>query len=325
MGWNGADLVSDFSAELGDTSTNFKAKVLRWINDGLRDIATSHQWPFLREKGKVILTAGQELHSIVLAAPAAPSASATAGGSLTDGSSYRVLVTFIEGQSGVESKAGESSAAVTVSGANLTLSLSSIPVSTSTLVTARKIYLSKDGGEFKLSQTIANNTATTATIAADSTSAFRAPDYNAIFMIDGDFYIEDDRVLDGYTIQRLRFETNGTITSGTPSVWAPVNEEEIIVYPKPSAATTLSFFYFKLPMPVFDSSESVPQMPAWMYDDLYNYVIWRGYAYRDRAGKESKQINYKDGLRLTISRKGMPVKRSGRVRSVTGDSDGYAT
>jgi hypothetical protein len=50
--------------------------------------------------------------------------------------------------------------------------------------------------------------------------------------------------------------------------------------------------------------------------------MWRGYEFRDRAGKESKQINYEQGLRITISRKGKPLKKSGRIRSVTPNSDG---
>jgi len=323
MGWNGADLVSDFSAELGDTSTSFQTKVLRWINDGIRDIATSHNWHFLREKGKVILASGQDSHLIPLTAPSAPTLAALAGGSLTASSVYKVIITFYEGTAEVESKAGTASASITPTGANLSITVSTIPVSASTLVTARKVYLSKDGGAYKYYSTISNNTATTTTITVDTTSTITPPDYDAIHMIDGDFWLADDRMLEGYTAQRLKFETNGTVSNGTPSIWAPINEEEILVYPRPSSATTADFYYFKLPAQVFNDSDSQPQIPAWLFDDLYNYVVWRGYAYRDRDGKESKQINYKQGLRETISRKGMPVKKSGRIRCVTGDSDGY--
>jgi hypothetical protein len=63
-------------------------------------------------------------------------------------------------------------------------------------------------------------------------------------------------------------------------------------------------------------------MPSWLYEDVRRYVMWRGYEFRDRAGKESKQINYEQGLRITISRKGKPLKKSGRIRSVTPNSDG---
>jgi hypothetical protein len=85
----------------------------------------------------------------------------------------------------------------------------------------------------------------------------------------------------------------------------------------------VSFYYFKLPAKVFGTSTSVPQMPSWIYETLKSYVIWRGYEYRDRAGKESKALNYKENLSVLVSRKGKPIKRSGRVRVVTPDSDGF--
>jgi hypothetical protein len=323
MGWNGADLLSDFSAELGDTSTAFQTKVLRWINDGIREISTSHNWHFLREKGKVILASGQDTHSIILTTPSAPTLAALAGGSLEDGGSYKVLVTFYESVAKVESRAGTASAAIVPTGANLSITANSVPVSASTLVTSRRIYVSKDGAAYFYYGEIANNTATTATITAETSSTVQAPDFDAIHMIDGDFWLEDDRILEGYTVQRLRFETNGAVSDGTPSIWAPVNEHEIVVYPKPTSNTTASFYYFKLPAQVFNSSDSQPQIPAWLFDTLYSYVIWRGYAYRDRDGKESKKINYIESLGDMISRKGKPVKKSGRVRGVTPDSDGF--
>lgn len=323
MAWNGADLVSDFSSELGDTSSAFQTKVLRWINEGIRDISTSFNWPFLREKGKAILASGQDTHTIVLSEPTAPTLAALAGGSLAL-VPYQVLITYYESESQVESKAGTASSAITPAGGNLSITVSAIPVSASTLVTARRVYLSKNGGAYYLYSTIANNTATTTTITTDTTDTTEPPDQHAIGRIDGDFFISGDRVIQGYTIQRLRFETNGATSSGTPNYWAPFNQEQILVYPTPTSNTTVEFYYFKIPARVFNLSTSQPQMPAWLYDDLYNYVMWRGYAYRDRDGKESKQINYKNGLRETISRKGGAVKRYGRVRSITGDSDGYA-
>jgi hypothetical protein len=325
VGWNGADLVDDFSAELGDTSSTFKTKVLRWLNDGIRDISTSHQWPFLREKGKVILTSGQDTHSIVLSAPSAPTLAALSGGTLTDATSYKVLITFYEGASGVESIAGEESASLTTASPNQSITVSGIPVSSSTLVTARRVYLSKAGAAFYLYSTISNNTATTTTITADTSSTVTPPDENAIHMVDGDFYLEDERIIEGYSLQRLIFETNGIVSNGTPLVWAPINQEDILVYPRPGSNISATFYYFKLPGKVFNSSTSRPEIPSWLFEQLHDYVIWRGFQYRDRAGQESKKLNYDQGLRMAISKKGRAIKRSGRVRSVTPDSDGYCS
>lgn len=338
MGWNGLDLVNDFSAELGDTSSAFKTKVLRWINEGVKDIATSHQWPFLREKGKVVLAASQDTHPITLAKPSAPTVAALAGGSLALLTEYKVLVTFYEAASEVESIAGTPSVGITPLLTDLAITLSDIPVSTSPLVTARKVYVSTGGAAFAYHGTIENNlaelpgtpdplldppTPVTYEITSPTTSQLNPPEEDAIHMIDGDFFLENNRILQGTSLQDLIFKSNGRTSTGTPEIWAAINEEEIRVYPAPATAKTASFYYFKLPAKIYGIASSVPQMPSWLYEDLRNYVISRGYDYRDRAGKESKKLNYDQGLKATISKKGQAVKRSGRIRSTTADSDGY--
>ena len=419
MGWNGLDLINDFSAELGDVSNSFKTKVLRWINEGIRDIATSHQWPFLREKGQVLLVADSDTHLVALARPSAPDVAALTAGALTDATAYKVLVTFYEDWSGAESIAGDESDVITTADPDLGITVSNIPISTSPLVTSRKIYVSKSGGAFQYHGVINNNllaipatfselvsqgitytalvaaadfitvevldtasggltyseiggeiiidlggdtpsvddvvallagsayveatgtgaalvvvaaqeplvggldlTPVTYTILSEATSPITPPEDNAIHMIDGDFYIEGDRSLVGTSVQNLVYQTSAASSSGTPSHWAPVNQEEIMIYPTPSEDVVSSFFYFKLPAKVFGINTSVPQIPSWLYEDLRRYVIWRGYEFRDRAGKESKQLNYENGLRITISRRGKALKKSGKIRSVTFDSDG---
>jgi hypothetical protein len=325
MGWNGLDLVNDFSAELGDTSSAFKTKVLRWINEGVKDIATSHQWPFLREKGKVVLASALDTHQITLAKPSAPTVAALAGGSLALLTEYKVLITFYESASGVESIAGTPSAGITPLSTDLSITLSAIPVSTSPLVTSRKIYVSTAGAAYAYYGEIADNTTLVGTVTAPTTSQLTPPEEDAIFMIDGDFYIEDSRVIQGTSLQDLILRSNNSNSSGVPELWAPINEEEIRVYPMPSVDTTVSFYYFRLPAKIFGLVTSIPQMPSWLYEDLRNYVISRGYDYRDRAGKESKKLNYDQGLRVAISRKGKALKKSGRIRSVTPNSDGIIT
>lgn len=338
MGWNGLDLINDFSAELGDTSNGFKTKTLRWINEGIREISTSHNWPFLREKGKVVLTADLDTHAICLAKPTAPIITLATGGSLALLTAYQALVTFYESQSGVESIAGLASASVTPLGADLSFTLSDIPISTSPLVTSRKVYVSVNGAAFQYHGEISNNltelpgtpdplvdpaTPVTYTVLTAPTSSITPPERNAIHMIDGDLFVESQRALIGTTVQNIVYQSSAVDSSGTPSSWAPINQEEVLVYPKPSAATTASFYYFKLPAQIFGIATSIPQIPDWLYGDLRNYVIWRGYEFRDRSGKESKKLNYDQDLKSTISRKGGALKRAGRVRSVTPDSDGY--
>lgn len=341
MGWNGLDLVNDFSAELGDTSSSFKTKVLRWINEGIRDIATSHNWPFLREKGKVVLKASQESQFLPLEKPSAPTVAALAGGSLALTYQYRFLITFFESASQVESIAGEPSEGIIPVGADLSVLLSDLPFSSNPLVTDRYVYVSKAGGLFQFYGKIGNNLEEipavldgdgveitpaqpiTFEVTSDSLSQITPPEENAIFMIDGELIIDNSGIVHGTSLQDLEQQNNGSLSTGTPNLWAPVNEEEIRTYPIPSKNYTATFYYFKIPQKVYGISSSIPQLPVWLYEDVRRYVIWRGFEYRDRAGKESKQANYENGLRLTISRKGKPIKRSGRVRSVTSDSDGY--
>jgi hypothetical protein len=148
MGWNGLDLINDFSTELGDTSSAFKTKVLRWVNEGVKDIATSHPWPFLREKGQSMLLADESSQRLALVKPSAPTVAALAGGSLALLNEYKVLVTFYEGASEVESIAGTPSAGITPLLTDLSITVSAIPVSLNPLVTARKIYVSKGGGAY---------------------------------------------------------------------------------------------------------------------------------------------------------------------------------
>jgi hypothetical protein len=303
MGWNGLDLVNEFSAELGDTSSGFKTKLLKWLNEGIKDIATAHEWPFLREKGKVVLLEGEDTHSLPLAKPDAPTVTAINGGSLTASSIYRVLITFYEGHSKVESIAGEISSEVTPSGSNLSLRLSDIPVSTCPLVTARRVYVSKGVSAFQYYGTISNNleesspgVPVTYDITADTSSQVTPPEEHSIFKLDGDLFIEGERKLDGTSVQNITFITQGVYPTGTPEIWAPVNEEEVMVYPKPSSDKTTSFHYFKIPAEIFGEKSSVPQIPSWLKPDLRRYVKWRGHDYRDRAGQESKEITYRENI-----------------------------
>lgn len=337
MGWNGLDLVNDFASELGDQTPNFKTKVLRWINEGLREISTYHLWPCLREKGQVVFEANSDTQALPLSKPGAPTLALTAGGSLTADTQYRALITFFESFSEVESVAGEY-AAITPTGPDLSFTLSDIPVSTCPLVTERRVYVSKGAGSFVYHGTISNNleelpgtpdpevdppTPVTYLVSADAASPITPPEEDAIFQIDGDMFIENNRIIPGTSLQNILYLSSGVNASGTPEQFAPINQEEVKVYPVPSTDTTVSFYYFKLPARVFGLTTSIPQMPSWVFETLRAYVIWRGYDYRDRSGKESKLSNYNENLKLLISRKGKPIKKSGRVRMVTPDSDGF--
>ena len=88
------------------------------------------------------------------------------------------MVTFVEGVADIESEAGSASSNVTATSANKTITVTNIPTSSDPLVTARNVYLVKDSGEPLFYSTISDNTTTTASITADSTSTIEAPDYS---------------------------------------------------------------------------------------------------------------------------------------------------
>lgn len=105
-------------------------------------------------------------------------ASPAAAGNCTAGA-HRLLATFVTATG--ETEAGAVSAVVTVADAavNGQIAVSAIPIGGS-LVTARKIYMTAAGGStYLLAATIANNTATTATInVADVALGAEAPATN---------------------------------------------------------------------------------------------------------------------------------------------------
>lgn len=132
--WNGSSLVTEFSQFLGDNSTAFQSKVLGWMNDIQADIASRHDWPYFKTKGKKNLVADEEVQELEISPPGAPTVALSAGGSLEEDSVYSVLITFCQ-DNGVETVAGAESASVTATDTDATIDITSIPVSSESLVT----------------------------------------------------------------------------------------------------------------------------------------------------------------------------------------------
>lgn len=323
MSWNGLSLQSELSALLSDESTSFKAKVSGWIRDIELDICTRHYWGNLRVKGKKILTNSVEEQSLLIDKATAPTGVIAAGGSLTNGSYYNVLVTYYEGVSKIESQ-GTPTDNITADVANKTISLSAIPVSSDPLVTERRIYISENGGSYFYHGAIADNTTTTYTITSAPTSKIEAPDFDYIQKIDGQVFIEGSWQLKAESVQALRqfYSQNFSNTTGTPHTYSPLSQDRILLYPTPTDIT-LSFYYFKYPRGIYPSVDSIPTITYNLKQVLVAGVEWKGYQYRDRDGKESCQQRYETMLQQAISKFGSPDRNSYRVRDVTGNCDGY--
>jgi hypothetical protein len=124
---------------------------------------------------------------------------------------------------------------------------------------------------------------------------------------------------------QLILEVNGNFSSsGSPNIWSDVQEEKVLLYPKPSSALTLSFYYSRIPRKTYNSTSSPIDLPEWLKPDLEKYIMWRGYEYRDRDGQESKLNNYEQSIAFTISVKGAQKKVPRRVRDVAGNSRGFS-
>ena len=326
MGWNGYDLVTDMAKLNSDTSPSGRIKALDYINFITMDICAYHEWAFLRQKGKILMDTDTEEQDLLISKPGAPTVSASAGGSLED-ATYSVKVTFYESVADIESQVGTASADVATSGANNTISVTAIPVSTDPLVTARKIYLKKGTGDYVLYSTIEDNTTTTLSITANTSGSLGPPydDYDYIQSLDGPPFLETSSALTEESINQLRllFSGDWADSNGRPDLFAMLHYTKIITYPRNNTTDNLSFYYFKNPKKLYDSTSSIPTIPVWLRETLEAGVDWRGYRFKDRSGKIETRSVYYNTLTDIISRKGTPNKSSKKVRDVMGNSEGY--
>lgn len=323
--WNGESLVNELSALLGDTSTVFKARLLGWANDVIFDIASRHDWGHHLVKGKKLLTSGEEIQSLEISAPIAPviALSATAG-TLTSGSVYSVLVTFVQ-DNGAETIAGAASASVTAATGLLSLALSDIETSNDELVTKRNVYLKKDTGNYFYHSTIDDNFTTSLTVSTNTSSTIEPPDYGAIRRLKGSPFFEGSPscYLAYRDIDQMRLMHQGQFSLGSPSYFSPIDHNSIVTYPLPSEDLVLSFNYYRNPFKLYNSPTSQPDLPIYLKPALKAGIIAYGYEYRDRQGQEIKRANYETAIYDAINRGGRVANIEYSVRDVYGNSDGY--
>lgn len=321
--WNGSSLVTEFSTLLGDTSAAFKSKVNDWINDVISEIANVHDWPYHKTLGRKKFTSGQELQALEISAPGAPSVAASTGGSLTADTAYYVQITFGQ-DNGAETVAGTASASVTPTGSDLTISASSIPVSTESLVTKRYVYLKKGSGDYYRYSTIGDNSTTTTTITADTSSTIEPPDHPTIRKVEGSPWMESPNfVLQQRDEDQLRITAGGGFTSGQPEYYAQKGESSFVIYPKPNSAYEVFFNYYRQPNRLYNSSDSTPDLPFVLKPVLKAGVIALGYEYREREGADIKRARYEQMLDNAGSNYSNLAEVSYSVTDVIGNADGF--
>jgi hypothetical protein len=321
--WNGESLVDEFSALLGDTSTAFKTRVLGWVNDVIFDISTRHDWEHHLVKSKKTLEKDEEIHDLEVEAPGSFEVEITADGSLTSGSVYSGLVTFVQ-DNGVESMAGEVTESVTATDSLKTLSFTDIPVSSEEVVTKRYFYLKKDDGPYYFHSEISDNFSTTLEIDTDTTSTIEPPDYESIRRLNGSPFFEEGSAnyLEYLSADDLRRVAQGRWETGSPEYFTPIETNSISVYPVPSSDMDVSFYYFRMPRKVYYSEDSQPDLPIHMKQVLKAGVIAMGYEYRDRDGQENKKANYEKAIVDAINRTGKVANIEFAVKDYYGVFEG---
>jgi hypothetical protein len=318
--WNGEALQNDFAAELSDVSSANKARVLQWINDIQREISSLGDFDFFLKEGRKTLVPGAKIQSLLIATPGIANGVVSAGGSLA-GATYTFKVSFYESVSGLESLPSIASASIATTVANKTITLT-MPISPDALVTARKIYVSKDAGDYIYHSTISNNTATSHVIASDSSSSIGLPEYSQIRSTSGNLTILNQGLIEQRPQGQVRELYSCYNETGTPSVWANLGGDSVLMYPQISSALVCAFFYYRVPARLYASTESIPEIPIYLKEVLRAGVMARGYMYSDRDGKIEKNNIYENLLNKYISKRSQNAKGVFRVRDRRGRSDG---
>lgn len=304
--WTGSAQLTYFLQKAGlGTGTTITAKMLGWMNEIQENISGSYKWPFLKFRLKKQFASGDQEVDFSPQIPSAPTIAALAGGTLVDSSVYRIKTTFViydasaREENSIESQPSDASNAITVSGSDLSLTVTALDTydGTSTYeptVIYRKIYLSKDGGDYYYYSTISNNTATTTTVTAPTSSTIEPPQYSMVE------YVADEEVFDRSTStilaqsklnDILRYDP-GLSATGQPSDYAMVTETRGFLYPKLSAAKTLSYFIYRRPAQIFNDSTRILQLDPSLRAVFEAGVTWKIFEHKDQDGQQGKLDNF---------------------------------
>lgn len=324
--WNGSALRTVYTNDAGFTDSTSLARTLRFMNEIQKDICTGKFWPNLRMKLKKEIASGIQELDISPQIPSAPTIAITAGGALTADSACYVKVTFaIFDESGkeinsIESEPSVASNTVTPTGSDLTLSLSAIDTydgltTVRPTTIHRRIYLKQGTGDYVLAKTLEDNTTTTTTVAANSTSTIEPPELSLVEQMAG-----EDPVIEASGVKLalckldeiLAYDPNLSST-GTPAYYARISPTKIFLYPRPSAATTISYWVHKHPARIFADTGRAIQLDSSLETVFSLGVAWKWDHYKRDQDWTTSYSFYED---MKEKARGEKVKIGGQAPKV---------
>lgn len=345
--WTQKQVIDECLQDYWDVATNTTSlnKIIGWINEIQDDLAKEIRMPWFKITMKKLLPTQQQVVNLAPEIPGQSTAVISSGGSLTDGTSYKVYVTFLmwndDTKNYIESEPSVASDICTGDASNKTISISAIPtysgdtsVSPSTIW--RRIYVSKtdsngDYGAPLYDQDIEDNTTTTATVTSETSSTITPPSDSEIDEItdDGMTWATGSGYLRQNQKAKIRrFSPDTTQVSTTPYFFDFEGHESIFLWPSLSSSSstaqrTLIYSVYRRPHEVFYEATRSMDMPIAFKRALKSGVMWLGYNHRDRAGKESKEINYEKEKAKLVRKYGRNFGMPESVTDVNGDTYGY--
>lgn len=341
--WNGKALVDELGERLWDTSSSFRSKILRWLDETLIDIASEQKLPYYKIKTKKLLPAQREIIDLAPEIAGAPTSALASGGNLTATSTYKITITFLvydsNGKDYIESEQGTYSTERTADASNKTIDLTDIPTmggdsSYEPSTIYRRVYVAtkESGGSYGepfLYSTIEDNTTTTLSITDEPTSTITPPDDSELEEIASDHMVfpsSNKRLNKVSSNQIKRFDPNSS-ESTTPDMFDFESQTKITLYPKLSSSATtaqrtLVYSVYRKPHKVFYDVDCEIDAPSSIKTALKAGVIAKAYEYRDRNGVESKLANYEVLKKAAIKKLKRKIGKPNPIRDVNGDTFG---
>lgn len=339
--WNGKAFIDWLGVRLWDTSSEFRGYIIDWINEIQNDLVAELPLDYFLFQMKKQLPVSQEIIDLNPQIPSASTAVIASGGSLVDGTSYKVYSTFIlwdaDLKNYVESELSEASAVCFADASNKTIDVTSIDLydGTSTIepqTIYRRIYLAKkastdsDYGQALFVQDIEDNTTTTLSITSETTSTITAPSASELGELSSkhSFFNNGSRVLQREDLNKIKRYAPGSSESTSPNYFDFVGTDRIFLYPKLSSSATtaqrtLSYYIYRRPHEIFYNVDRKIDLPIDFRKALIAGVEWKSYDFRDRSGKESKEQNYLMYKKEIIRKYKRKKLKPSTIRDVSGD------